>query len=197
MPFGRSGRRFFLSIFTTVSSVRSDDIRFFRSGLLDCGSFSTCVLTRRYSGWCAALAAVYSKLNSRHVSPIQTTFCDTLFTRTEYPHATWLAWTSLGSISITTIRRNITDFLSAMSDTTCPSLNRKLTSGCEKKSCHIAMRRAIGLAQINHTTTLIIAVRRFPLNKTTGSDPITPTLTSTTSSLTVQLCPLNVEGYSL
>lgn len=99
-------------------------------------------------------------------------------------------WTSLGSM-FTTIRRNIIDFLSAMSDTTCPPLNRKLTSGCEKKSCHIAMRRAISLAQINHTTTLIIAVHRFPPNKTTRSDPITPTLTSTTSPSTVQLCSSN------
>lgn len=48
------------------------------------------------------------------------------------------------------------------------------------------MQRAIGLAQINHTTTLIIAVH--PLNKTTGSDPITATLTSITAPSTVQLC---------
>jgi hypothetical protein len=72
-------------VFTTVSSVRSDDIRFFCSGLLDCGSFSTRVLTSRYSGWYVALVAVYSKLNSRHVSPIQTKFCGTLFMRTERP----------------------------------------------------------------------------------------------------------------
>lgn len=104
-------------------------------------------------------------------------------------------WTSLGGIPITTIRRNIIDFLSAMSDITCPSLNRNLTSGCGKKSCHIAMRRAIGLAQINHTITLIIAVH--PLNKTTGSDPITAILTSTTSPSTVQLCSSIFKGYSL
>lgn len=105
-------------------------------------------------------------------------------------------WTSLGSM-FTTTRRNTIDFLSAMSDTTCPSLNRNLASSYEKKSCHIAMRRAIGLAQTNHTTTLIIAVHRLPLNKTTGSDPITPTLTSTTSPSTVQLCFSNFWGLFL
>ena len=99
-------------------------------------------------------------------------------------------WTNLGSM-FTTMRRNTIDYLSAMSDTTCPSLNRNLTSSCEKKSCHLAMRRAIGLAQISHTTTLIMAVHRFSLNKTTRSDPITPTLTSTTSPPTVQLCSSN------
>ena len=82
---------FFFRVFTTVSSVRSDDIRYFCSGLLDCGSLSTCVLISLFSGCCAALVAVCSKLTSRHVSPIQTTFCGTLFTRTEHPHATWLA----------------------------------------------------------------------------------------------------------
>lgn len=188
---------FFFRVFTTVSSVRSDDIRFFCSGLLDCGSLSTCVLTSLFSGWCAALVAVCSKLTSRHVSPIQTIFCGTLFTRTEHPHATWLA-PGLASVAYPSQQYDAAiSIFSAMSDTTCPFLNRKLTSGYERKSCHIAMQRAIGLAQISNTTMLIIAVQRCPLNKTTGSDPITLTLTSTTSSSTVQLCPFTLEGYSL
>jgi hypothetical protein len=66
-------------------------------------------------------------------------------------------------------------------------LNRNLTSDREKKSSHIAMQRAIGLAQSTYTTPLIIAVHCFPLNKTTRSDPITPAFTSTTSPSTVQL----------
>lgn len=68
-------------------------------------------------------------------------------------------WTSLGSISITTIRRNTIHFLSVMSDTTCPIFRRNLTSDRAKKSSHIAMQRAIGLAQDNYATTLIISVR--------------------------------------
>jgi hypothetical protein len=195
---GAAGVSFFFRVFTTVSSVRSDDIRFFCSGLLDCGSLSTCVLISLFSGWCAALVAVCSKLTSRHVSPIQTTFCGTLFTRTEHPHATRLA----PGLALVAYPSQQYDATISIFSRLCPTphvhfLNRKLTSGCEKKSCHIAMQRAIGLAQISHTTMLIIAVHRCPLNKTTGSDPITLTLTSTTSSSTVQLCPFTLEGYPL
>jgi hypothetical protein len=97
------------------------------------------------------------------------------------------SWTGFGSIPIKPTRRNTIDFSPVMSDTTRPNVNRNLTSERKTKPSHIAMQRAIGPAQKTPHDTLIIAVHRFPLNKTTGSDPITPAFTSTTSPPTVQL----------
>jgi len=163
-------------LFTTVSSVRSDDIRFFCSGLLDCGSLSTCVLTSRFSGWYAVTVTARPKLTSRHVSPSQTTFCGTFFTRTEYPYTTQM---SPGLVLVVYPPQQPTQHYRFLSRSCPTQLGQSPTAiwlrTVKGSQPHIAMQSAISLAQSDTPTTLIIAVHRCPPNKVTGSDPVLPT----------------------
>jgi hypothetical protein len=156
--------------FTTVSSVRSDDIRFFCSGLLDCGSPSTCCFDKpllwlvcsccgcmsktQLLGMCRLykhhFAAHYSQ--GPNISPY-------------YPAALGLVWVACTHHKISTQHYRYSLGHARHSMTTLQSQFDFRPHNEANPHCN-AMQSAISPAQTNTPTTLIIAVHCY----TTGQD---------------------------